>query len=64
MEVDSYGVGRQAGAMANRILAGVNVSKIEKEDAHASILTVNLIVAKKLGITMNENVLKQARVVR
>jgi putative tryptophan/tyrosine transport system substrate-binding protein len=48
----------------NRALAGENVNKIKEEDARGSIMSINLIVAKKLGITMSGNVLKQARVIR
>jgi ABC-type uncharacterized transport system substrate-binding protein len=50
--------------MANRILDGAQVKNVEKEDARGSILTVNLIVAKKLGITINSHALKQARIIR
>jgi putative ABC transport system substrate-binding protein len=64
LEVDPVEAGRQAGEIAARILAGVDVHDIKEQDAHGSILTVNLIVAKKLGITINENALKQARVIR
>ena len=64
LEVDAAEAGRQAGEMANRILTGAQAKNIEKEDALGSILTVNLIVAKKLGITINGNLLKQARVIR
>ncbi len=64
MEADPTDMGRQAGEMANRILAGTDVGKIEKEDARGGILTVNLIVAKKLGISINGNLLKQARVIK
>jgi putative ABC transport system substrate-binding protein len=64
MEVDAAEAGRQAGDMANRILNGEQVKNVEKEDARGSILTVNLIVAKKLGISLNGNLLKQARIIR
>jgi putative ABC transport system substrate-binding protein len=64
LEVDPVEAGRQAGDMANRVLAGEDVHGIEKQDARGSILTINLIVAKKLGITINGNVLKQARLIR
>jgi len=63
-EVDSEEAGKQAGDMANRILAGAAVQSIEKEDAHGGILTVNLIVAKKLGISINGNVIRHARIIR
>jgi ABC-type uncharacterized transport system substrate-binding protein len=40
------------------------VQSIAREDARGGILTVNLIVAKKLGISINGNVIKHARVIR
>jgi len=64
MEVDAAEAGRQAGEMANSILAGKAVKSIEKTDARGVILTVNMIVAKKLGIPVNGAVLGQARVIR
>jgi len=64
LEVDAVEAGRQAGEMANRIMAGTEVRKIGKEDARGSILTVNMIVAKKLGIPINIDVLKQANVIK
>jgi putative ABC transport system substrate-binding protein len=64
LEIDPADAGKQAGEMANRILAGENVKDIKEEDARGSILTINLIVAKKMGITINGNVLKQARIIK
>jgi putative ABC transport system substrate-binding protein len=64
LEVDAEEAGRQAGEMVNSILAGAAVQSIEKEDARGGILTVNLIVAKKLGISINANVIKHARIIR
>jgi putative tryptophan/tyrosine transport system substrate-binding protein len=64
LEVDAAEAGRQAGEMANKIMAGTEVQKIGKEDARGSILTVNLIVAKKLGILIDIDVLKLANVIK
>jgi putative ABC transport system substrate-binding protein len=61
LEVDAAEAGRQAGELANRILAGTAVKNIENVDARGGILTVNLIVAKKLGIPINGDVIKKAR---
>ncbi len=61
LEVDAAEAGRQAGELANRILAGTAVQKLENVDARGGILTVNLIVAKKLGIRINGDVIKKAR---
>ena len=64
LEVDAVESGKQAGEMAVKILGGANVNSVKDEDARDSILTVNLIVAKKLGIPISGNVIKHARVIR
>lgn len=64
LEIDPAEAGKQAGEMANRIMSGERVNNIREEDARGSIMTVNLIVAKKLGISISGSVLKQARVIR
>ena len=64
LEVDAAESGKQAGEMAVKILGGAKVNSIKGEDARESILTVNLIVAKKLGISISANVIKHARVIR
>lgn len=64
LEVDATEAGRQAGEMANSILAGGDVKSIDKADARGGILTVNLIVAKKLGITIDRALLKHARTIK
>jgi putative ABC transport system substrate-binding protein len=64
LELDPAEAGKQAGEMANRILAGEDVNRINEEDVRGCIITVNLIVAKKLRIMINENVPKKCRVIK
>ena len=64
LEVDAAEAGRQAGEMANRILNGIDVRRIDKQDAHGGTLSINLIVAKKLGITVNNSAIRQSRVIK
>lgn len=64
LEVDAAEAGRQAGEMANRITAGTDIHDIGRVDARGGILTVNLIIAKKLGITINNDVIKHASVIK
>ena len=64
LEVDAFQSGKQAGEIAGKILAGKNVSGIKGEDSRGSVMTVNLVVAKKLGISINDNIIKRARVIR
>jgi len=64
LEIDAHEAGRQAGEMANRILAGKDVRSIGKTDALGGNLTVNLITARKLEITLQNDALKQANVIK
>jgi putative ABC transport system substrate-binding protein len=64
LDVDALEAGKQAGEMANRILAGEAVQKIGKADARGSILTINRIVAKKLSIRLNSDLLKHASTIQ
>lgn len=64
IEVDAEEAGRQAGEMANKILSGTNVKDIERQDAHDGIVTVNLAVAKKLDITIDDSLVKRARLIK
>lgn len=60
LDVDASEAGRQAGEMANRILAGEAVQNIGNADARGSILTINMVVAKKLGIPLDNDLLTRA----
>ena len=64
LDVDAPEAGRQAGEMANRILAGEAVQNIGKVDARGSILTINMVVAKRLGIHLDSDLLKQASTIQ
>jgi putative ABC transport system substrate-binding protein len=64
LEVDAAEAGRQAGEMANRITAGTDIHDIGRADARGGVLTVNLIIAKKLGITINNDVIKHASIIK
>ena len=64
LEIDAREAGKQAGEMANRILSGEDVQKIGESDARGGILTVNMTVAKRLGITPNSELLKEANAIQ
>lgn len=59
--VDPYDMGRQAGRMAEKILAGKQVASISGRDATKAVITVNTRIAEKLGIVINEKILGRAR---
>jgi putative ABC transport system substrate-binding protein len=64
LDVDALEAGRQAGEMANRILAGESVQQIGKADVRGGILTINRTVAKKLSIRLNSDLLNQASTIQ
>ena len=61
--IDAFDIGRQAGEMAKEILSGSNIKNLPRVDAQKAILTLNLKVAKKLGIRVNTNIVGNVRIV-
>lgn len=53
----SEDIGRQAGELANRILSGSTASELPYTTARQVDLTVNLKAAKKLGVSVPEDLL-------
>lgn len=64
LDIDPYQSGKQAGELLNRLLAGTAASSIPGADARRALVTINLRVAKKLGIQINDNIVTNFRVVR
>lgn len=60
--LDYFTLGKQAGAMAARVLNGEKISSIPYETLKESKITVNKTVAGKLGINIPEDVLSGASV--
>jgi putative ABC transport system substrate-binding protein len=63
IDIDAFDIGRQAGEMAKKILAGREVSNVRHVDARKASITINLKIARKLGIHINEKALKKARII-
>lgn len=63
ISVDAFDMGSQAGEIANKILTGSNAMNTEQVDARKTIISINLKAAKKLGITIKENILRKARII-
>lgn len=61
--IDAFDIGRQAGEIANAILSGRHVGGIKPVDAKKAVISVNLKVARKLGIRIDEKIVENARVV-
>ena len=52
--VDLFDMGRQAGDMANAILAGSDLSSLPPREASAAVITINKIIADKFAIEIDE----------
>jgi putative ABC transport system substrate-binding protein len=61
--IDSFDLGVQAGEMANAILSGRDVADVPVVDARKPVLSINLKVAGKMGIKIDEEIIRKARVV-
>jgi putative ABC transport system substrate-binding protein len=59
-DVDLQGIGRQAGTIANRILAGTSPSSIPPENPHEVILALNSRAASLIGITIPPTLMNSA----
>lgn len=61
-DIDHVDLGRQAGEMARRILAGSPAARIPAASPREVRLTVNSKVARKLGKTISHDILEKAKV--
>ncbi|MFH2045539.1 MAG: ABC transporter substrate binding protein [Pseudomonadota bacterium] len=61
--VDAFDMGSQAGEVAKKILSGSNIMNGKQIDARKAIITINLNVAKQLGINIEENIIRKARII-
>ena len=61
--IDAFDIGTQAGEMAEKILSGRDVETIQRVDARKALISINLKVAGKLGTTIDEKVIRKARIV-
>ncbi|MBN2466570.1 MAG: ABC transporter substrate-binding protein [Deltaproteobacteria bacterium] len=63
ISIDPYDIGIQAGEMAKEILARQSKPGVKRREARKPTITLNLKVAKKLGITFNEQTLTKAVII-
>ena len=59
---DTRDMGRQAGQIALKILGGTNVRDLPSEDAGKAVVTINLKVARKMGLQLDGKILRTARI--
>lgn len=64
LDVDPYDLGRQAGEMVRKIQSGTSPESIPRSDPRSAAITINSKIARKLGLSLNEDALGRARVIR
>ncbi|MEW6003439.1 MAG: ABC transporter substrate-binding protein, partial [Nitrospirota bacterium] len=63
LQIDTLDVGRQAGEMANRIISGTNVSNIPMSPPRKAILSLNLKTDKRLGISVDDKIIRKSKII-
>ena len=61
--IDAFDIGIQAGEMAEKILSGRDIMNIRQVDARKAVISINLKVAKTLGIPIDEKIIRKARII-
>lgn len=64
LDIDPYDLGRQAGDLVRRLLSGSPLEQVQRVEPRSMVMTVNAKVARKLGLTLSEDALSRARVIR
>jgi putative ABC transport system substrate-binding protein len=61
--IDSHDIGVQAGELAKQLLSDEQITKITSIKARKAITTINLNVAKQLGIELDRDLIERARLI-
>jgi len=64
ISVDPFDIGNQAGEIAKAILSTGGKRDVQRIDARKAVILINLKMAKKLGITIDEKVLAKAKILK
>jgi ABC-type uncharacterized transport system, periplasmic component len=64
ISVDPFDIGNQAGEMAKAILSNGGKRGVQRIDARKAVILINLKIAKKMGITIDEKVLAKAKILK
>jgi putative ABC transport system substrate-binding protein len=62
--IDSFDLGVQGGEMANAILSGKDITDVPRVDARKPVLSINLKVQRKMGVRIDEKIIRKARVIK
>ena len=61
--IDPFDMGRQAGKIAKKILSGRDVNNVKRVDARKAVISINLKVARKLGMNINKEIIRKAHII-
>lgn len=61
--VDPFDMGRQAGETAQSLLSKKGYEGVKEKDARKEVIIINMKTARKIGITLREEILASARVI-
>jgi len=64
ISVDPFDIGNQAGEMAKAILSNEGKRDVQRIDARKAVIVINLKIAKRMGITIDEKVLAKAKILK
>jgi putative ABC transport system substrate-binding protein len=62
ISIDPFDIGNQAGEMAKAILSHEEKQEVQLIDARKAVIVINLKIAKKLRITIDDKTLSKAKV--
>ncbi|MDP2645448.1 MAG: ABC transporter substrate binding protein [Desulfobacterales bacterium] len=62
--IDAFDIGSQAGEMARKISSGINIKDFAHEDARKALIVLNAEIARKFGITIEQNIIRNIKVIR
>ena len=64
LDIDPYDLGKQAGEIVRKILSGTSPANIPRSDPRSAAITINSKIARKLGLSLNEEAFGRAKVIR
>ncbi|MCX5830851.1 MAG: ABC transporter substrate-binding protein [Deltaproteobacteria bacterium] len=62
--IDPFDVGSQAGEMAQKIFSGGNFMEPQHVDARKASLSINVGIARKFGIVLDQQVIRDVKIIR
>lgn len=62
--IEPFDIGSQAGEMAQKIFSGNDVKDVQHVDARKALVSINLKIAGKIGMTIDKEVIRNIRVIQ